>query len=203
MVAVFWIQLFGSGLSGLGNNNLLFQAIQNEKRQEGIYYSKHVFSLTTAKGVVIKELDYFVDEYATFIQKDGAGMVRPLTQIKNKIFFKKYLYILSWNGRDIFIYTSKGDLLKILQLEINGIKITNSDKENIISVEKRPLIIRLIRTIGFPDRKPAVYDIIVDDRIEYGWKKDIHSDSLNQKWKNMPTWLLVKKENIFLTNYYP
>ena len=155
--------------------------------------------MTTSEGEVIKKLDFFVEDYVNFIQQDGAGMVRPLTQTKNKIFFNKYLYVLSRNGRDIFVYTSKGDLVKILQIAINGVKITNSDKEKITSAEKKPKFLRLIRTIGFPDKKPAVYDIIVDDQYRIWLKK---GDTFGKPKSEVReyTYMIISKEGQYLSD---
>lgn len=183
----------------LGDNIFLFRNSQNEKREKGIYYSKDAYGLTTSEGAVIKELDFFMDEYTKFIQQEGAGMARPLTMTKNEIFFKNYLYILSRNGRDVFVYTAKGDLIKILQLKIDGVKITNSDKKKITSTEKEPKFLRLIRAIGFPDRKPAVCDIIVDDKYRIWLKK---GDTFGQAKSQVRdyTYMIISKEGKYLSD---
>ena len=147
----------------MGKNVFLFDVSQDDKQEEGKIYTSHKFGLSTIDGEYIKELDFYVKEYISGIRIGVPETMRPLTLGKNITTFYKKLYILSRNGKDIFIYNQNGDLLRIIRFNILGKKIKKGEKDKRFRTDVSSEFAKLRQKVGTPERRPLIYDIVIDD----------------------------------------
>ncbi|MFC1726016.1 hypothetical protein ACFL4T_10350 [candidate division KSB1 bacterium] len=132
------------------------------EKQESKLFNEPKFGFAYSDGRVFRELDLTIEKFASTIDFGGMGTSMPFAQIQCPVYYNKKLYILSQNGTDIFIFSKNGDMIKAIKLNFQGTEVTNEEIEKYFSNWPEEYA-KLARKVDLPDRKPFVYDIIVDN----------------------------------------
>ncbi|MCH8286734.1 hypothetical protein IIB79_09450 [candidate division KSB1 bacterium] len=150
----------------LGNDKFLFEGNQYETREDGFLFRDRNYGFADREGIILKNLDINMEPIITEFFNGNLGMQRPLTPEKCPVIFRDNLYMLSRNGKDIYIFNRAGDLLKVFRLNTLEQVTSQEDIDEIYERTRRssdPGLISILDLVGIPETKPAVCDIIVDD----------------------------------------
>jgi len=156
-----------SSILYLGDDKFLFEENQYETRKDGFLVRELGYGFADRAGTILKDLDISLEPFITGIITENGGMGRPMNFERCPVVLHDNLYILSRNGKDIYIFSRDGDLLKVFRLNTVEQLVGQEDMDHINKRHENSsnpaMFLSLLNLVGFPDNKPAVCDIVVDD----------------------------------------
>lgn len=149
----------------IDDNKFLFYSSLRETTTDGLVYSDLKYGFVDGEGKVIKELLFEIEPIHTAYQFANSGMSRPLTMSRCSVHLTDdKLYLLSTTGKDIYIYDKNGEILRIFRLDMIAPDVKQEEKDIVMERYKRNPLPEMSNDVSVPDKKPAVYDIFVDDK---------------------------------------
>lgn len=155
-----------SSILYLGDDKFLFEENLNETREDGFLLNERNYGIANRAGTILKDLDISLEPLIIGILTENGGMGREPNFVNCPVVLHDNLYMLSRNGKDVYIFDRDGNLLKVFRLNTEEQEISQVDIDELYKRYERsnnPVVMTILDLVGFPDNKPAVCDIIVDD----------------------------------------
>jgi hypothetical protein len=122
------------------------------------------FGLVDSQGGFIKQLKFELNDFQSGIFNDDGWSSRAFVTGKCYVLCTNGIYILSRNGKDIYVFADTGELIRIITFNMLGEKVTLKEFNEVFTGEHLPENYRKNNLkAGLPERKPIIAKMIIDD----------------------------------------